>query len=142
MDAKKKPASLYYAEAFLAKAPEDTLSEALNEAILSYDQGKCIPLLHLAQHIVDDLKSGRLCFMLVEPEEKSAERGDDDDELNGPITKKQIGYIAGLTKKVGLDRECLPAAVSPESYYKDLTEGQAIKVIDTLLEMEKALKSE
>ena len=136
MATRKIPTSLDYAQVFLAKVPEDTLAEALNQAILSYDQGKCIPLLHLAQHIIDDLNNRRLCFVeMEEPKTERVYRGYKIDELDGEITPEQIGYLAGLSKKVNLDRYDLPPNISPKRNYKELTEGEAIIVIDTLKDM-------
>lgn len=50
-----------------------------------------------------------------------------------PISKKQIGYIAGLTVKCGLDRHSLPDKLSPLPNYKELTEGEASELIDRLI---------
>lgn len=51
------------------------------------------------------------------------------------ISKKQIGYIAGLTKKLGLDRYNLPEKISPLPNYKELTEGESTELIEKLLVM-------
>ena len=58
---------------------------------------------------------------------------EDATPCNSAITQKQIGYIAGLTKKLELDRYNLPEYVSPLSNYKELTEAEATAVIDRLL---------
>lgn len=57
---------------------------------------------------------------------------EDVDDLT-PMTKKQQGYIAGLTTQLGFDRTKLPKWLSPVSDYHDLTEVEAIDVIEKLL---------
>jgi hypothetical protein len=54
------------------------------------------------------------------------------DDL-APITKKQRGYIAGLATQLGFDRTNLPKWLSPVADYHDLTEVEAIDVIEKLL---------
>jgi hypothetical protein len=56
-----------------------------------------------------------------------------------PISKKQIGYIAGLTEKAGLDRHNLPDNISPLPNYKDLTEGEASELIRDLIAINRYL---
>jgi hypothetical protein len=56
-----------------------------------------------------------------------------DGACNRPITGKQIGYIAGLTKKLEIDRYDMPEYISPLMDYKNLSEAEASIVIDRLL---------
>lgn len=56
-----------------------------------------------------------------------------DSPASRPLTKKQIGYIAGLTETLGYDRYKLPEFLSPHYNYKELTEAEATIVIDKLL---------
>lgn len=49
------------------------------------------------------------------------------------LSKLQIGYIAGLTVKAGLDRYNLPSQISPQSNYKMLTVTEASALIEDLL---------
>jgi hypothetical protein len=135
------PASIMYVQNLISNTNEEILVLGIKKALHEAGGKNYLPLCCLANEIISDLEHGTLSFLTSEELQKRlSKEDDDDDELSGPITKKQIGYIAGLTKKLGYNREDLPMKISPVSYYKDLTEGQAIKVIDTLLEEEKALK--
>lgn len=50
-----------------------------------------------------------------------------------PMTKRQQRYIAGLTQALDLDRTNLPEWLSPMRDYHDLTEVEAIDVINKLI---------
>jgi hypothetical protein len=138
----KKPSdtamSLVYAYEMMEQTPEETLAAALLKAMASAGLGKNVPLLQLSQHVADDLRTGRLKFAAASKMTR-VHNGYNIDELTDPITDGQIGYIAGLTEKLKLDRYNLPLHISPKSDYKELTEGEAILVIDTLIKMTSAL---
>ena len=59
--------------------------------------------------------------------------GEEYDPTQHPITKKQIGYIAGLTKSLRIDRYDLPSYLSDTPNYKELSEFEASNLIDRLL---------
>lgn len=147
------PAAFSYAQKFTVKKPEEILADGLQIAmkleelpyfvmkngVPTFESGTALSELELfCCLIIHDLREGMLGYLSSDEinrrkKEKAAEESSDIyAELNGPITDKQIGYIAGLTKKLGLDRYDLPSDISPEENYKDLTEGQAISVIDAL----------
>lgn len=150
MSAKKKsePMSLCYAKALLiSKSPSELLAAALRKAQHGINEpGGMENLLKLVDFIESDLNDGKLRFIdeavpeliTEEPEEQAAPRmykGYNIDELSWELSQEQIGYLAGLSKKAGLDRYNLPSNISPKRNYKELTEGEAIIVIDTLKEM-------
>lgn len=64
----------------------------------------------------------------------------EDNAVQRPITKKQIQYIAGLTSSLGQDRYDLPSWLSPLPNYKELTEAEAITLIDRLVTIKNYLE--
>lgn len=57
-----------------------------------------------------------------------------------PMTKKQQGYIAGLTQALDLDRTNLPKWLSPVRDYHYLTEVEASDVIDKLIAIQEFMQ--
>lgn len=83
---------------------------------------------------VEDLKKGKWYLeKLISTVEGVSNPVEEVCPANSAITQKQIGYIAGLTKKVDLDRYNLPWYVSPRENYKELSEAEASIVIDRLI---------
>ena len=147
MSKKSEPMSLVYAKVITEKSPRELLASALVEANRKINEpGGLEKLTKLVDFIVADLNAGRLCFTTEdisdkkpEPETKRMYNGYAVDELTDDITDAQIGYLAGLTTKLKLDRYNLPLHISPCKNYKELTEGEAIVVIDTLKNMTEGL---
>ena len=57
------------------------------------------------------------------------------DQLTDQLTSRQYGYIIGLCKNLRYDPNNLPIEISPIPSWAELTEGQAIRVIDKLISL-------
>ena len=62
------------------------------------------------------------------------------DQLIDQLTAKQYGYIIGLCKNLGYDPNNMPEEISSIPCFAELTEGQAIRVIDKLIKLGGAKK--
>jgi len=127
-----------------AKLFELELDRCITVAVVNRNS---IPLEMLAKQLLEGLKSGE--YTIAEKEiyafpanYDGGYDNDEEDEKSGPVTKKQIGYLSGLCRTLKIDRHDLPKEISPRrSDSDDLTEGQAINVIDILIKMKDALPS-
>lgn len=87
-------------------------------------------LRHKGKNGLEDLKKAQ--FYLNRLIALEAPQQVESTPENRPITKKQIGYIAGLTESIGVRRYDLPQYISSKFDYKTLTEAEASEVITKL----------
>lgn len=112
-----------------------------DEAYRGYLQGNALKYLSRTGKkfdAVEDLKKAvwylnKLVESYEEPKPTLKVVNVDAEDGVAPITKKQQGYIAGLTQALDLDRTDLPEWLSPMRDYHDLTEVEASDVIDKLI---------
>lgn len=68
-------------------------------------------------------------------EDNGVSNEDKFDIGDNSLTQKQIQFIAGLCKRLDIDRYNLPSTISPKANYKMLTEYEASFVIEKLCEI-------
>lgn len=112
-----------------------------HEAYMGYLQGNVFKYVSRAgkkDDVVQDLKKAQFYLnRLVATMEEGTE---EQEASQRPITKEQIGYIAGLTTQLEYDRYDLPKHISPLPNYKELTEAEGSAVIDRLLAIKSYLE--